>query len=199
MSRAFFFFFYHRYLDKCLFRYLDTKLGQGSGSSRDVRNVSFLTSRKFFRLCPPCWSANMHQRNSASSPRYRRPIYSGNMSEIEYYDLIFEISRKISVNQLKRVIFMCTNKISKGSEGTIKSILELFKELEKQGHLGIDRLENLKLILIQLKKRSMLMKVEEFAIKRKGAKLMLVILIYFEIQRRKFEKREVPFCSRSSI
>ena len=94
---------------------------------------------------------------------------------------------------------MCTNKISKGSEGTIKSTLELFKELEKQGHLGIDRLENLKLILIQLKKRSMLMKVEEFAIKRKGAKLMLVILIYFEIQRRKFEKREVPFCSRSSI
>ena len=94
---------------------------------------------------------------------------------------------------------MCTNKIPKGSEGTIKSILGLFTELEKQGHLGIDRLENLKLILIQLKKRSMLMKVEEFAIKRKGAKLMLVILIYFEIQRRKFEKREVPFCSRSSI
>ena len=121
------------------------------------------------------------------------------MSKIEYYDLIFEISTGIDVNQLERLVFMCTKKISKDSEGTIKSIRGLFKELEKQGYLGIDRLENLKQILKQLKKRSMLRKVEEFEIKRKGAKLMLVILIYFEIQRRKFEKPEVPFCSRSSI
>ena len=41
----------------------------------------------------------------------------------------------------------------------------------------------------------MVKEVEEFEIKRKGAKLILVILIYFEIQRRKFEKLEVPFCS----
>ena len=110
------------------------------------------------------------------------------MSEIEYYDLIFEISTKIDVNQLKRLVFMCTKKISEGSEGTIKSARGLFKELEKQGYLGIDRLENLKDILLlktnkQLKKRSMLKKVEEFEIKRRGAqlKIMLIILICFEI------------------
>ena len=78
---------------------------------------------------------------------------------------------------------MCTKKISEGSEGTIKSARGLFKELEKQGYLGIDRLENLKDILKQLKKRSMLKKVEEFEIKRRGTQLniMLVILICFEV------------------
>ena len=105
------------------------------------------------------------------------------MSEIEYYDLIFEISTKIDVNQLERLIFMSTKKISEGSEGTIKSARGLFKELEKQGYLGIDRLENLKEILKQLKKRAMLKKVEEFEIKRRGTQLniMLVILICFEV------------------
>ena len=105
------------------------------------------------------------------------------MSEIEYYDLIFEISTKIDVNQLERLVFMCTKKISEGSEGTIKNARGLFKELEKQGYLGIDRLENLKEILKQLKKRSMLKKVEEFEIKRRGTQLniMLVILICFEV------------------
>ena len=97
------------------------------------------------------------------------------MSEIDYYDLIFEISKKIDVNQLERLIFMCTKKISEGSEGTIKSARGLFKELEKQGYLGIDRLETLKQILGQLKKRGMLKKVKEFENKRKGAQLMLVI------------------------
>ena len=78
---------------------------------------------------------------------------------------------------------MCTKKISEGSEGTIKSARGLFKELEKQGYLGIDRLENLKEILKQLKKRSMLKKVEEFEIKRRGTQfnIMLVILICFEV------------------
>ena len=103
------------------------------------------------------------------------------MSEIECYDLIFEISTKIDVNQLERLVFMCTKKISEGSEGTIKSARGLFKELEKQGYLGIDRLENLKEILKQLKKRAMLKNVEEFEIKRRGTQLniMLVILICF--------------------
>ena len=120
------------------------------------------------------------------------------MSEIEYYDLIFEISTKIDVDQLERLVFMCTKKISKASKGMIQNALGLFEELEKQGYLGIDKLETLKEILKQLKKRSMLKKVEEFEIKRKGAQLMLIICL--EIQRRrKFEKPEVPFCPRSSI
>ena len=57
---------------------------------------------------------------------------------------------------------MCTKQISEGSEGTIKSARGEFKELEKKSYQRIDRLETLKQILKQLKKRSMLKKVEEF-------------------------------------
>ena len=60
------------------------------------------------------------------------------------------------------MVFMCTKKISEGSEGTIKSARGEFKELEKQSYQGIDRLETLKQILKQLKKRFMVKKVEEF-------------------------------------
>ena len=153
---------------------------------------------QFFRPCPPCWSANQYKWKPVSSSRYRRPIYSENMSEIEYNNLVFEISTKIGVNQLGRLVFMCRWQISKSSKGRIKNALELFEELENQGYLGIDRLETLKQILEQLKNQRMLRKVEEFENKRKGAQLMLVIF-FFRIQRRKFEKPEVPFCSRSSI
>ena len=97
------------------------------------------------------------------------------MSEIEYNALVFEISAKIGVNQLGRLVFMCRWQISKGSKGRIKNVLELFEELENQGYLGIDRLETLKQILEQLKNQRMLRKVKEFENKRKGAQLMLVI------------------------
>ena len=105
------------------------------------------------------------------------------MSEIEYSDLLFQISTKIEVNQLDRLVFMCRKLISEGSEGTIQNALGLFKELEKQDNLGMDRLENLKQILKQLKNRPMLKKVEEFEIKRRGTQLniKLVILICFEV------------------
>ena len=99
------------------------------------------------------------------------------MSEIEYSDLLFEISTKIGLNKLDRLVFMCRKLISEGSEETIKDALGLFKELEKQDNLGMDRLENLKQILKQLKNRPMLKKVEEFEIKRKGAQSMLVIFV----------------------
>ena len=67
-------------------------VGLGSGSSRDVRAPSVFECHaswclvmqhfksQFFRLCPPCWSANKHLWNSTSFSRYRRPIYSENMS-----------------------------------------------------------------------------------------------------------------------
>ena len=70
---------------------------------------------------------------------------------------------------------MCRKQISKGSEITTQNVLGLFEELEKQDNLGIDRLGTLKEILKQSKNRSMLKKVEEFEIKRKGDQLMLVI------------------------
>ena len=90
------------------------------------------------------------------------------MSKIEYSDLLFEISEKLDANKLPRLVFMCREEIAKGSEESIRDVLTLFKELEKQGRLGIDRLHTLKEILTRMKKRSLLQKVEEFEIRRKG-------------------------------
>ena len=98
------------------------------------------------------------------------------MSEIKYCDL-FNIRTKIGVNQSERLVFMCRKQISKGTKITIQNVLGLFEELEKQDNLGIDRLGILKEILKQSKNRSMLKKVEEFEIKKKGAQLMLVIFV----------------------
>ena len=72
---------------------------------------------------------------------------------------------------------MCRKQISKDSGRTTQNTLGLFEELEKQYNLGIDRLGILKQILKQLKKRSILKKVEGFEIKRKGDQLMLVIFV----------------------
>ena len=66
------------------------------------------------------------------------------MFEIEYSDLLFEISSKIGVNQLERLVFMCRKQITKGSERTIQNALELFEKLEKWDKLGINWLETLK-------------------------------------------------------
>ena len=72
---------------------------------------------------------------------------------------------------------MCRKQISKDSRRTTQNALGLFQEFEKQYNLGIDRLGILKQILKQLKKRSILKKVEGFEIKRKGDQLMLVIFV----------------------
>lgn len=95
------------------------------------------------------------------------------MSKIEYSDLLFEISTKLDRNELPRLVFMCREEIAKGSEENIRHVLTLFKELEKQNRLGIDRLDTLKEILKQLKKRSLLKKVEEFEIRRKGIQFII--------------------------
>ena len=98
------------------------------------------------------------------------------MSKIEYSDLLFEISKKLDENELPRLIFMCREEIAKGSEGNIRDVLTLFKELEKQNRLGIDRLDTLKEILKQMKKRSLLKKVEEFETRRKGIQINMFII-----------------------
>ena len=72
---------------------------------------------------------------------------------------------------------MCRKQISKDSGRTTQNALGLFEDLAKQYNLGIDRLGILKQILKQLKKRSILEKVEGFEIKRKGDQLMLVIFV----------------------
>ena len=97
------------------------------------------------------------------------------MSKIEYSDLLFEISKKLGENELRRLIFMCREEIAKGSEENIRDVLTLFEELEKQDRLGIDRLDTLKEILKQMKKRSLLKKVEEFEIRRKGIQIIVSV------------------------
>ena len=90
------------------------------------------------------------------------------MSKIEYSDLLFEISEKLDVNKLPRLLFMCREEIAKGNQSNIRDVLTLFEELERNNSLGIDRLDTLIEILTQMKKPSLLKKVREFEIRRKG-------------------------------
>ena len=99
------------------------------------------------------------------------------MSEIEYSDLLFEISEKIDVNLVRRLVFMCRKEITKGNASNIHDVLALFEELERHNRLGIDRLDTLKEMLTQLKKRSLLKKVEDFENKRKGIYVNSVVTV----------------------
>jgi len=100
------------------------------------------------------------------------------MSKIEYSDLLFEISEKLDVNKLPRLLFMSREEIAKGSQRNIPDVLTLFEELERNNSLGIDRLDTLKEILTQMEKPSLLKKVKEFEIRRRGIQ---IYLIHFEI------------------
>ena len=97
------------------------------------------------------------------------------MSKIEYSDLLFEISEKLDVNKLPRMLFMCRGEILKGSERNIRDVLTLFEELERNNSLEIDRLDTLKELLTQMKKPSLLKKVREFEIRRKGIQIKVVM------------------------
>ena len=90
------------------------------------------------------------------------------MSQLEYNYLLYEISGKLNSNQLAILLFMCREYIPKGAEDSIQNVLKLFKVLEEKSRLGIDNLEMLKEILTILKKTSLLKKVKEFEVKRKG-------------------------------
>lgn len=90
------------------------------------------------------------------------------MSELEYNYLLYEISGKLNSNQLEPLVFMCRKYIPKGVQDSIQDVLTLFKVLEEQSRLGIDNLEMLKEILKILKTKSLLKKVTEFEVKRKG-------------------------------
>jgi len=97
------------------------------------------------------------------------------MSKIEYSKLLFEISEKLDVNKLPKLLFMCREEIAKGSECNIRDVLTLFEELEKYNSLGIDRLDTLKEILTHMRKPSLLKKVREFEIRRKGIQILNTI------------------------
>ncbi|KAL9950378.1 hypothetical protein ACROYT_G042866 [Oculina patagonica] len=90
------------------------------------------------------------------------------MSAIEYNNLLFEISQRLDeLNVLVRLVFMCRGKLASGSEDNIRNVLSLFKELEEQNNLGIDRLEKLKELLKGVGEWSLSEKVEKFERKRK--------------------------------
>ena len=96
------------------------------------------------------------------------------MSKIEYRNILYDISKKLDESELPRLIFLCSEDIPEGSAENIGDVLALFKELEKHNRLGIDQLDILKEILKQMKKRSLLKKVEEFETRRKGIQICLL-------------------------
>ena len=85
----------------------------------------------------------------------------------EYNALLEAIIRVLDeLNDLERLVSVCRGKLSEESEGLIENVRSLFKELENQNILGLDRLDILKDILTETEKKDLLKKVEEFEERR---------------------------------
>ena len=85
----------------------------------------------------------------------------------EYNALLEEIIRLLDeLNDLERLVSVCRGKLSEESEGPIENVRSLFKELENQNILGLDRLDILKEILTETEKKDLLKKGEEFEERR---------------------------------
>ena len=90
------------------------------------------------------------------------------MSVIEYNNLLFEISQRLEeLNVLNRLLFMCRGMLASGSEDNIQDGLSLFKELEEQNSLGINRMDVIKGLLKSFKEWSFFGRVKDFERKRK--------------------------------
>lgn len=99
------------------------------------------------------------------------------MSTTEYNHLLFEISERIDeLNALQRLVFMCRGKLASGSEN-VHDALALFKELEENDYLGVDRLKLMKELLKSVKEWSLFGKVKKFESKRKEYKALLEKII----------------------
>ena len=85
----------------------------------------------------------------------------------EYNNLLEQIIRVLDeVNDLERLISICRGNITEGRRASIHDVRSLFRELERNGYLGIDCLEILKEILIQTEKSDLLEKVNELERRR---------------------------------
>ena len=85
----------------------------------------------------------------------------------EYNDLLEQIIRVLDeLNDLERLIAMCRGKIAEERQGNVHDVRSLFKELENNDCLGINRLGILKEILTQTEKSDLLKEVEEFEKRR---------------------------------
>ena len=111
----------------------------------------------------------------------------------EYNALLEEIIRVLDeLNDLERLVSVCREKLSEESEGLIENVRSLFKELENQNILGLDRLDILKEILTETEKKDLLKKVEEFEERRnkedeferkKGIRFIIFTVLKFVVFR----------------
>ena len=103
----------------------------------------------------------------------------------EYSDLLEQIIRVLDeLNDLERLIAMCRGKIAEDRQGNVHDVRSLFKELQNNSCLGINRLGILKEMLTQTEKSDLLKEVEEFEQRRSREK--------------KFERRKGITCIRCS-
>ena len=85
----------------------------------------------------------------------------------KYNNLLEQIIRVLDeLNDLERLISICRGNITEGRRASIHDVRSLFRELERNGYLGIDCLEILKEILIQTEKSDLLEKVNELERRR---------------------------------
>ena len=86
----------------------------------------------------------------------------------EYHDLLEQIILALDeLNELERLVEMCTGKISQESGGRIHDVRSLFKELENQDNLGVHHMDILKVILTEMENSELLKEVEQFEERRK--------------------------------
>ena len=85
----------------------------------------------------------------------------------EYKNLLEQSVRVLDEpNELERLVSICGEKITEESQGNVRDVRSLFKELEGNDWLGIDCLDTVKEILTQTEKNELLKEVEEFELRR---------------------------------
>ena len=85
----------------------------------------------------------------------------------EYDVLLTQIIRELDeLNDVERFVSICREKIPQERQGNIRNVRSLFKELENNNCLEINRLGILKEILAQTEKRDLLATVKEFEERR---------------------------------
>ena len=95
------------------------------------------------------------------------------MSYVEYNQLLFEISQRLDLlNRHGQLLFMCRGRVA-SRPGDIPDALSLFRELEEQNYLAIDKVDLLEELLKGFGEWSSFQKVRKFADKRKEYKELL--------------------------
>ena len=96
----------------------------------------------------------------------------------EYNALLEEIIRVLDeLNDLERLVSVCRGKLSEESEGLIENVRSLFKELENQNILGLDRLDILKDILTETEKKDLLRRNKEDEFERKKGICFIIFAV----------------------